>query len=100
MKIYGLDLDEAGRCRHYHKVCDVVSLKCAKCGKYYACYQCHDEMEDHQFVATNNDEEYPVICGVCKKLLTREEYMTGACVHCKTEFNPRCKLHYDIYFKK
>jgi len=99
IQIHGQDLDEAGRCRHYHKHCDVVALKCSECGKYYACYECHDALEDHPFRATDKMEPFPVLCGNCHRALTRGEYITGSCIYCGIEFNPGCKLHYDIYFK-
>lgn len=47
IEIHGIDTDEAGRCTHYHQEVDVAGLKCARCQKYYACYQCHDQLEDH-----------------------------------------------------
>ena len=100
IRIHGLDLDDNGRCRHYHKNCDVVALKCSACGRYYACYECHDALEDHTFAATDLTEEYPVLCGNCHTTLTREEYLTGSCVHCGFSFNPNCKLHYGIYFRQ
>ena len=47
IKIHGIGLDKAGRCTHYHTQLDIAALLCAKCRKYYACYSCHDELEDH-----------------------------------------------------
>ncbi len=63
IKIHGIGLDKAGRCTHYHTQLDIAALLCAKCRKYYACYSCHDELEDHSFVATTPEEVYPVLCG-------------------------------------
>ena len=60
IKIHGIGLDKAGRCTHYHTQLDIAALLCAKCRKYYACYSCHDELEDHSFVATTPEEAYPV----------------------------------------
>ena len=51
VKLYGIDLDASGRCIHYHTRQDVAMLLCSRCRKYYACYQCHDALEDHTFVA-------------------------------------------------
>ena len=99
INIHGLGLDEQGRCVHYHQNCDVVALKCARCQKYYACFSCHDAMEDHAFAATGAEEEYPVLCGNCQQLLTRSQYDQGSCLYCGIAFNPRCKLHKRIYFK-
>ena len=48
-KINGLLVDDESRCQHYHTELDIVALKCFQCQKYYACYQCHDSLEDHKF---------------------------------------------------
>ena len=69
IKIHGIGLDKAGRCTHYHTQLDIAALLCAKCRKYYACYSCHDELEDHSFVATTPEEAYPVLCGNCGRNL-------------------------------
>ncbi len=98
-EIFGVGLDENGRCIHYHKICDVAALKCAKCGKYYACFECHDALEDHPFAATGTDEPHPVLCGNCHTRLTRDEYLSGSCPHCGITFNANCKRHYGIYFE-
>ena len=60
IKIHGIGLDKAGRCTHYHTQLDIAALLCAKCRKYYACYSCHDELEDHPFAPTTPEEAYPV----------------------------------------
>ncbi len=68
MEIHGLDLDQAGRCRHYHLAVDVAALKCSRCQKYYACYRCHDALENHHFMACER-ENWPVLCGICGCLM-------------------------------
>ena len=98
IKIHGVGLDKEGRCKHYHTSLDIAALLCAQCRKYYACYSCHDEMEDHPFAATAPEEEYPVLCGNCRRKLTRKEYKQGSCPYCHAGFNPRCSLHENIYF--
>ncbi|MDQ0223380.1 CHY zinc finger protein [Streptococcus moroccensis] len=95
---YGLEIDGESRCLHYHSPLDVVVLKCGQCQRYYACYECHDALEDHNFLATGPDVEYPVLCGVYKTYLTQQEYQDGACPHCQHPFNPKCALHKSIYF--
>lgn len=100
VKIHGIGLDKAGRCTHYHTELDVAALLCGKCRKYYACYECHDEMEDHSFEATSEAEPWPVLCGCCRNKLSREEYKTGSCPYCHAQFNPGCSLHENIYFCK
>lgn len=97
---YGLDLDQHSRCRHYHSELDIVALKCGKCQRYYACYQCHDALTDHVFQAASANEPHPVLCGVCRQQLSLSDYKTGACPICQSPFNPKCSNHYDIYFEK
>ncbi|MGT2828691.1 CHY zinc finger protein [Streptococcus hillyeri] len=99
MEIKGLDLDSAGRCRHYHTSCDIVALKCATCQHYYACYHCHDSLENHHFQASNVTSGKPILCGNCMTYLDFIDYQTGSCPNCHHPFNPNCKAHYSIYFK-
>lgn len=86
IKIHGVGLDKEGRCKHYHTSLDIAALLCAQCRKYYACYSCHDEMEDHPFAATAPEEQYPVLCGNCKRKLTRWEYKQGSCPYCHSPY--------------
>ncbi len=99
MKIYGIQLDQAGRCLHYHSEADVVALRCRQCHKYYACYKCHDESENHDFKPADASDSVPVLCGNCMNQLTREQYEQGFCPYCRHQFNPGCRLHHDIYFE-
>lgn len=99
IKIYGLKLDGAGRCQHYHTDRDVVALKCAVCQRYYACYQCHDALADHTFAPVATNDLAPVLCGVCRRTLTYQQYQLGHCPYCGHAFNPGCQLHHDIYFR-
>ncbi|CAH1850663.1 CHY zinc finger protein [Convivina intestini] len=97
--IYGLDLDQQGRCHHYHQANDIAALKCTQCQQYYACYQCHNALADHLFVACDPND-LPVLCGVCQQLMNYNQYVTGVCPSCQSAFNPKCSLHRDIYFKE
>ncbi|MGT2930446.1 CHY zinc finger protein [Streptococcus dentasini] len=97
--IRGIDLDEAGRCYHYHSETDIVALKCQACQTFYACYQCHDSLCDHHFQPMNKNEKCLVQCGACRSLLDWSEYKSGHCPHCCHPFNPKCSLHDSIYFK-
>lgn len=97
---FGIGLDSSSRCYHYHTKLDIVALKCAVCQKYYACYKCHDALEEHCFAATKSDEMFLVLCGSCRQMLTLKEYKTGFCPYCRMLFNPNCQRHDSIYFSK
>ncbi|EKS21047.1 hypothetical protein HMPREF9318_01001 [Streptococcus urinalis FB127-CNA-2] len=69
-KLFGKTIDKEGRCIHYHTVNDIVALKCSYCERYYACFHCHDECENHKFKPTTLEEAIPVLCGKCRNYLT------------------------------
>ncbi|MFL2030165.1 CHY zinc finger protein [Loigolactobacillus zhaoyuanensis] len=99
VSIYGLKLDADGRCQHYHGPTDIIANKCARCQQYFACYQCHDALQQHEFVPISlPTDEYVVCCGHCRHELTWSQYQTGACPFCQRAFNPKCTLHHAIYF--
>lgn len=100
MLFHGLGLDAQSRCQHYHSQLDIASLKCSYCERYYACYHCHDTLENHTFKATLSSEPYPVMCGVCQTYLPFSAYKRGSCPQCGSGFNPNCQLHDHIYFSK
>lgn len=97
--ILGIETDSYGRCVHYHNENDIAALQCGQCKQYYACFKCHDQMCDHQFVPMATANSKPVICGKCNSLLTYEQYQQYTCPFCQASFNPRCALHKNIYFK-
>ncbi|KRL43329.1 CHY zinc finger protein [Lacticaseibacillus manihotivorans] len=97
-KIYGQQLDVASRCRHYHSDLDVVALWCGQCQKFWACYEFHDAMGDHEFVPLPKAQAL-VLCGACRCMMTYSQYQSGACPNCWYPFNPRCELHTDHYFQ-
>lgn len=103
IQIYGHLVDKESRCQHYHSQLDVVGLKCFECRKYYACYRCHDDLEQHLFSAypLHQNEDKVVICGVCRSEMTFSEYRASMfCPSCQATFNPGCEKHYSIYFKQ
>ena len=99
--IYGVEIDREGRCIHYHGPTDIIANKCAKCLKFYACYKCHDELEDHTFEPVDPEEENTVMCGSCGRLYSYMEYASiDKCTECLHDFNPGCSLHKTIYSKQ
>ncbi|KAL6940858.1 hypothetical protein ACO0QE_004776 [Hanseniaspora vineae] len=112
--IKGLLVDDESRCEHWHSDLDVVALKFKCCpAVYYCCYSCHLEVNNidpetgsapngqHQIekFSRSDDTVKLIMCGACKTEMTFTEYTKNMkCYNCKHDFNPRCKLHYDLYF--
>ena len=80
---------------------DVVAIKMACCHTYYACIDCHRELADHPSVPWPEDalDTPAVLCGVCRHEMTIRTYLErNDCPDCRASFNPRCSLHYPLYF--
>ena len=103
IEIHGSLVDEQTRCVHYNTPLDVVAVQLKCCGRYYACYLCHAKSELHDVTCWNIADyaRQAVLCGVCKDLLTIEEYLSCgfSCPSCRSSFNPGCAKHFDIYFE-
>lgn len=101
-KIYGKLLDSLGRCIHYHQITDVVAMKCSACARFYACYYCHNERENHSFlplVVDELNERATVLCGNCQTELSYYDYIKEkSCSNCRHPFNPNCAKHAAFYF--
>ena len=103
--IHGLDVDEQGRCQHWHSPLDIVANRFSCCGEYYACYQCHDALAGHPRIPWSDPDSPAVMCGACRCQMTEAEYDRAMesteprCPSCGARFNPGCRLHHDIYFK-
>lgn len=100
-KVYGQVIDDETRCTHYHSERDIIAIKFRCCKKYYPCYKCHNEAEDHKVAVWEKSEydEHAILCGVCKHELTIYEYMNSErCPNCASAFNPGCSNHYHLYF--
>lgn len=95
--------DAQTRCRHWHSPLDIIAIRMACCGEYYACYQCHEEEAGHApavWPASAFDRVAAVLCGACGHEMTVRAYTTAgsACPRCEAGFNPRCSLHWPLYF--
>ncbi|QBM88432.1 Uncharacterized protein, contains Zn-finger domain of CHY type [Metschnikowia aff. pulcherrima] len=103
-RVHGAVVDDKTRCAHYHLVLDIIAIKFKCCGRYYPCYQCHEEISGHSIQRWRRDElksgHKVILCGECKKTLTFDEYSNNGakCLCCDANFNPKCALHYDLYF--
>lgn len=97
-KINGINVDDFGRCSHWHQEFDVIANKCNQCQHYFTCYLCHNSTCDHEFVPAPHSN-ISVMCGVCHLEMSGSTYPTlSQCPNCQHAFNPRCHLHQDIYF--
>ncbi|WP_293949104.1 CHY zinc finger protein [uncultured Weissella sp.] len=98
-KIYGELVDSDLRCVHWHSKLDVIANRCETCGKLYACYQCHNNTENHAFGRYNQrSNQLIVMCGVCGHQMTYARYdEINQCDQCETPFNPGCSLHKHLY---
>ena len=102
-KVYGVEVDEQTRCRHWHSEVDIIALKFGCCERYYPCYECHQETADHppKPWPRSRFDEPAVLCGACGHELTVNEYKNcdSKCPNCQASFNPGCQLHYHLYFE-
>lgn len=101
--VHGRLVDEQTRCTHWHGPTDVIAIRFRCCDRYYACYDCHAELESHEAERWGTDElQTPgVLCGVCGEVMTIAGYLDSGytCPACGTAFNPRCALHHHLYFQ-
>ena len=100
--VHGVELDEQTRCAHWHSPSDVIAIKFACCGQYYACYDCHTALARHEADVWPRESfgEPAVLCGVCRTELSIDAYMAAnfTCPSCGAAFNPGCAKHYHLYF--
>ncbi|SGZ55526.1 CIC11C00000005841 [Sungouiella intermedia] len=101
--VLGPTVDSKTRCVHYHLELDIIAIKFKCCNNFYPCYKCHQESATHTIETwpkrSLDDGEKVILCGECKALLDFLEYTRcGLCVQCGAAFNPKCSLHYDLYF--
>lgn len=98
----GIQLDAQTRCVHYHGPTDIVAIKMKCCGTYYACIRCHEALCEHspQQWPRHQFDQLAVRCGACTHEMTIRTYLdTNQCPQCEAPFNPRCALHYPLYFE-
>ncbi|MES2212704.1 MAG: CHY zinc finger protein [Pseudomonadota bacterium] len=97
----GIDLGTDKGCAHYDTSKDIVAIQFKCCGRYYACFKCHEALADHapkNWLAEEYDR-YAILCRKCSALISISEYQSvSGCPRCCALFNPRCQLHWDVYF--
>jgi uncharacterized CHY-type Zn-finger protein len=103
-EIKGKTVDSAGRCEHWHSELDIIAIKFACCESFYACFECHKEKAEHpaqRWPKAKFSTEKAIMCGVCKHEMTIQTYQESGsqCPGCGAPFNPRCSLHWPLYFE-
>jgi uncharacterized CHY-type Zn-finger protein len=101
--VHGAQLDAQTRCAHWSTALDIVAIKMACCGSYYACRQCHDELAGHpaRVWAVETWDEPAILCGACGSELSIRAYLDcgSRCPTCGAGFNPGCHTHRHLYFE-
>jgi len=102
IEVFGNVVDNQTRCVHYNTKLDIVAIQFRCCGRYYPCYQCHNEAENHpiQRWPAAAGETKAILCGVCRTEMAISSYMKSAsCPSCGSVFNPNCNKHFGLYFE-
>lgn len=102
VEVFGRTVDDATRCVHYRTEKDVVAIRFRCCDRYYPCFSCHEEGENHAAQQWPRDQwgQRAILCGVCRHELTIDAYLaTDDCPECTAPFNERCRLHAHLYFE-
>ncbi len=102
IRVWGIAPQSQG-CVHYRSSKDVIAIRMKCCGRFYACVECHNQLESHPaepYFATEF-ETRAVLCRKCGALLTIRKYLNCnfRCPACGAEFNPGCQKHYHYYFQ-
>lgn len=102
--VIGVDVDAQTRCAHYKSEFDIIAIKFKCCGRYFPCYECHAELENHrpQTWAKSGFGANAILCGGCGHQLKIIEYLkcNSICPRCNSKFNPGCAKHYHLYFER
>ncbi|KXJ87400.1 hypothetical protein Micbo1qcDRAFT_124458 [Microdochium bolleyi] len=103
--VHGVDTTAQTQCAHWHSARDIIAIRHACCGEYYACISCHEALASHAAAVWRRadwDTTKAVLCGSCRAQLTIAEYLAceSTCPRCQAAFNPGCARHYDLYFEK
>ena len=101
-ELNGVAIDAQTRCSHYNSELDVIAIKFKCCGRWFPCFECHQECAEHtvETWGANEWNEAAILCGVCGNQQSITEYISGdsVCPECKVNFNPGCAKHHHLYF--
>jgi len=77
--VYGKAIDGLTRCEHYHSVLDILAIKFPCCGRYYPCFDCHEECAGHpasRWPKARWDEK-AILCGACGTEHSINDYLAN-----------------------
>lgn len=101
--VHGEVVDSHTRCLHYQTALDIIAIKCKCCHKFYCCYKCHlyDTGTMPRIWGAADVNEPAILCGLCMEELSIAQYIQSGsrCPMCQAAFNPKCSLHYGLYFE-
>ncbi len=101
--VRGVEIDVHTGCAHYRSELDIIAVKLNCCLTYYSCFYCHELEAGHPARIWSKAEfdEKAVLCGACGTELSIHQYLNcrAACPACGARFNPRCEMHYHLYFE-
>ena len=104
IEVHGIDVLPDTRCAHYHSALDIIGIRFKCCDRFYPCFECHSELTDHEAERWTALEfhEKAILCGACGSILSVQQYLdcVSTCPLCRAAFNPKCALHYDLYFDR
>lgn len=103
-RVYGAVVDGQTRCTHHSSELDIIAIKFKCCGRWYPCFECHTEADDHKGRVWPAKEfsKLAVMCGSCGHKLAINEYLKCgfSCPACERKFNPGCDKHHQFYFER
>jgi uncharacterized CHY-type Zn-finger protein len=103
--IKGKLIDSETRCEHWHSELDIIAIQFACCKDFYACFDCHEALAGHPpkpWPLATFDQVEAILCGHCKNTMSIQSYQAAdsRCPNCDAAFNPRCSLHWHLYFEE
>lgn len=102
--VHGVQVNSQTGCLHYNSSLDLVAIKFKCCGNYYACYSCHLALNTHPIQRWQHEDlnEKAILCGHCGTEMTIHQYVVSksTCLNCHSPFNPKCQLHWNLYFEE
>lgn len=96
-------IDSETRCQHYQLNVDRIAIKFYCCQMYFPCHLCHEQhgCGGLSVWPIEKFSQPAILCGACGEQIKIETYLHDGtrCPSCKSDFNPGCSIHRDMYFR-